>query len=374
MNFIKRTFLIISLLAVLVNSKTIYSQNLNYTVFITGYEFDKASEKIKQFTSGSSTHNIRDNTLVQISYNLNSKSPWFRIGSASLSGYIENILNEYLDYITSAEKKLFKPKDRRDIFWNILIKPVIDSKSDLKDVIFSIERETKLTKDTYKIENFVVNENEFKSLKELGHQRLNALIRDKKVLKLLVHETSDKIIYFTFEIKVHKGPHIVKKDEIEESFAVGDIKTIKVPYTFDIKYENSDNVKTILERVKPEETFTFLIKATELTDPISNTTQTLRLTLTGKIMPIKHSNEELAVKLFLKEEIIRFDVKGKEIGTGTSSYVKELSFSSNDVIEVQMPKWSGSKIGFGRDPVTLKNLFYSFEIEKQSLFIKISKE
>lgn len=374
MNFIKRTFLILSLLAVIVNSRTIYSQNLNYTVDIKRYEFDKVSETSKEWASGSSTHNIYDNTLVQISYNIHSKSPWFRIGSASLSGYIKDILNEYLDYTASAEKKSFQPKDRSDIFWNILIKPVIDNKNDLKDVIFSIERETKLTKDTYKIENFVVNENEFKSLKEIGHQRVNALIKDKTGLKLLVHETFNKLIYVTFEIKVHKGPHIVKEDKTDQSFAIEDVKTIKVPYTFDIKYENSENIEAVLEQVKPEETFKFLIKTTDLKNPVLNTTQTVKLSLIGKIMPIKHSKDELVVKLFLKAETISHG-KGKEIVRGFSTYVKELSFSPDDVIEVQLPdNWPHAKIGFGRDPISLKNTFYSFDIEKQSLFIKISKK
>ncbi len=377
MNFIKRIFLLLYFPIAIVNSITIFSQDLNYTVVAKGYEFDIASGIIKQLSSGSATHNIYYNTHVQISYNVNSKSTGIGIGSESLSGYIKNILNEYLDYTASSEKKSFQPKDRSDIIWNILIKPVLDNKNNLKDAIFSIERETKLIKDTYKIENFVVNINEFKSLKELGYQRLNALIKDKTSLKLLVDESSNKLIYYTFEIKVHKGSHVVTEDKTSESFTIEDVKTIKVPYTFDIKYENSDNVEAVLEQVKPEEIFTFLIKTIDLRDPISNTIKTVKFTLTGKILPVKLSKDELVVKLFLKDKTKSYE-KGKEIegesSTASSTYVKELSFSMDDVIEIQLPKRASSKIGFGRDPISLKNVFYNLDIEKQSLFIKISKK
>lgn len=353
------------------------------------YEFDLETKKIiGPKGEGSVTSDMI--RLPQIEIKLLSPGDLVTAGVSSgdiFSRSLRDKLDEYIDRKVGADMERARYETRTvEKRWRILVRPILNDDDGLKDLIFAIERQRRLTTGSdpgsvFEVKEYVLSEKELRMSKEFSYTsagiRLDELIKDEGRIKILINETPAKIQYETFEVSMVEPVEVTaiappgRLDELSPR-AAGSV--IEAPFIYDVKYENSEGMEQTIEGVHQAEQFFFKIRTTDLINAYTLERMTVQYNLKCKIFPVKYESAKLEVELVLSGDEDTYSSQGEKVLVSSSKYSKTIVFEPGDVVEVKLPdNWPYGKSGQPYDPKTLrKDSKYTYQsgIEKQSLFIR----
>lgn len=373
----KRMLFILALsIPVFILYKTVQAQNLNYSIQVKDYEYDINTHKSKNYGEIFLTNNVSKGIEVILGFIKPGNDIYMATnGYLDLEQKLENYINKNYN---SKETQSFG-KSKFFSKYTIYLRPVLDKRNKIKDVLLAIERRENIKDDEYRVNDFILTEKGLKNSKEFGYLKdgrsIDKVIKGDKHLKMLMYQTPDKIYYVSFEFEIRKSKEKVSGNNNQQTFPINNTKTIKAPFYYDIKYQNSKGDKVFLDDVKQEAQFSVQVAKKDTINPVTKKDETLVYNLKGIILPVKYSSEELNIQLILTAESYDLNNNGNKSGISQSSYIREISFNPGDVVEVKLKEnWPKMTTVFGYDPVTLKKYYYDYNIKNQSLFIKPVKK
>jgi len=198
----------------------------------------------------------------------------------------------------------------------------------------------------------------------------------KNLPKLLVYEDENIVFFLSFTYTMQFAYDgnlrpIEDEDDYESNISV---KEIKVPYSFDIKYNNLFEWIDFQKGIKPNKEFVFDIYKRDVFNPYENKTENISYSIKGKIIPYSDDNDTLKTQL-----ILRLAFKKSEKNTVASStriYNHYVDFGKDDVIELKLKDREPIAEGITEKEMSEHdkdfNLFQNM-LKEQSIIIRLAK-
>jgi len=323
-------------------SSTIVAEECNFGCHIRKGEYNKITNETRETEFGMySTSEIEANFEYKQYYAEVYDNDHISYGLSSgvlYQGMIEKI-NKKID----PEYPIFFNKDNYKKRYDFLIRPILNNKNQLDDIIFAIKTHFGVN-GLYKIKNYTLNKEELLNSKMFNYSQngihINELTKNDKT-KFIINETDSVISYFYFSFKMKSK---------EQSVITKNDKT-NFPFNFNLKYSNSKNYSHSLSNISTNNEFTFPIYEQQTIDKTLNKEYSIKYQLTGIIKPIVYIKNEMKIKCEFNFVYDCYDSNGIAFGPNLkSTYVRELELNKNDVIEVQLPKGLSPKdLGISND-------------------------